>query len=264
MGRVILGDAMEGSSSRQAWTQAGIAIEGAAASPLADNPFLASCGSSFSPLMLLEVPGAEGLEGGPEGFGLLPSWIVQQDPLLVRAAAENVGGAPLAVVRVEQGVAGMHAPYAMAIDDQHEMPYDMIVLVNLTNEPLHDVTFNGMSLKTRGVLRGTVFGGEGTVRELPSIEQGRAWATLVPRACEQWSVGVGSKQFSMTLVNGDIVHVAWCPADFNMDGGVDGTDVDAFFWSWEAGEADADVNADGGVDGGDVDRFFVLWEGGGC
>ena len=55
-----------------------------------------------------------------------------------------------------------------------------------------------------------------------------------------------------------------CPADFNVDGGVDGADVDAFFAAWEAGESSADVNCDGGIDGGDIDVFFPAWENGGC
>jgi len=55
-----------------------------------------------------------------------------------------------------------------------------------------------------------------------------------------------------------------CPADFNQDGGIDGSDVAAFFGQWENGHCDADVNADGGVDGADVDSFFAAWEAGGC
>ncbi len=50
--------------------------------------------------------------------------------------------------------------------------------------------------------------------------------------------------------------------DFNRDGGIDGSDVDAFFASWESGSSDADVNQDGGVDGDDVAVFFAHWEGG--
>lgn len=55
-----------------------------------------------------------------------------------------------------------------------------------------------------------------------------------------------------------------CAADFNKDGGVDGSDVQAFFTAWEAGQSDADVNQDGGVDGSDVERFMRDWEAGGC
>jgi uncharacterized membrane protein len=55
-----------------------------------------------------------------------------------------------------------------------------------------------------------------------------------------------------------------CPADFNEDGGVDGTDVEAFFFQWEAGNLAADTNRDGGVDGSDIEYFFVRWEAGGC
>jgi subtilisin family serine protease len=53
-----------------------------------------------------------------------------------------------------------------------------------------------------------------------------------------------------------------CPADFNQDGGVDGSDVEAFFAAWEAGDSSADLNQDGGVDGSDVDFFFAHWEAG--
>ncbi len=55
-----------------------------------------------------------------------------------------------------------------------------------------------------------------------------------------------------------------CPADFNQDGGVDGSDIDAFFAAWESGDSAADVNFDGGVDGSDVEAFFAVWEAGGC
>jgi len=50
-----------------------------------------------------------------------------------------------------------------------------------------------------------------------------------------------------------------CLADFNQDGGVDGTDVEAFFLSWSGGQADADLDQSGGIDGADVDLFFQLW-----
>lgn len=53
-----------------------------------------------------------------------------------------------------------------------------------------------------------------------------------------------------------------CPGDFNVDGGVDGTDVDAFFVAWESGLSNADINNDGGVDGADVEAFFAFWENG--
>jgi len=55
-----------------------------------------------------------------------------------------------------------------------------------------------------------------------------------------------------------------CAADFNQDGGVDGSDVQAFFAAFEAGEACADVDQDGGVTGADVGYFFSRFEAGGC
>ena len=57
---------------------------------------------------------------------------------------------------------------------------------------------------------------------------------------------------------------AYCPADFNCDGGIDGDDIAAFFEAWENGDLTADTNGDGGVDGDDISTFFVSWENGGC
>ncbi|MBS0197068.1 MAG: hypothetical protein JSR77_09935 [Planctomycetes bacterium] len=53
-------------------------------------------------------------------------------------------------------------------------------------------------------------------------------------------------------------------ADFNHDGGVDGTDIEAFFLAWQDSDLAADVNMDGGVDGADVQTFFESWQSGGC
>jgi hypothetical protein len=53
-----------------------------------------------------------------------------------------------------------------------------------------------------------------------------------------------------------------CLADFNLDGGVDGADVEEFFLAWEQGDSTADTNQDGGVDGADVEVFFAAWESG--
>lgn len=50
-----------------------------------------------------------------------------------------------------------------------------------------------------------------------------------------------------------------CAGDYNEDGGVDGTDVEAFFQDWEAANPCADRNFDGGIDGGDVETFFIAW-----
>jgi hypothetical protein len=49
-------------------------------------------------------------------------------------------------------------------------------------------------------------------------------------------------------------------ADFNLDGGIDGADVEAFFDAWENGAPEGDFNQDGGIDGADVELFFEAWE----
>jgi hypothetical protein len=55
-----------------------------------------------------------------------------------------------------------------------------------------------------------------------------------------------------------------CPADYNQDGGIDGSDVQAFFADWENALPPSDVNQDGGIDGTDVQYFFEVWSAGGC
>lgn len=47
--------------------------------------------------------------------------------------------------------------------------------------------------------------------------------------------------------------------DYNGDGGIDGSDIEAFFVDWQNGEAASDVNGDGGIDGSDVEFFFERW-----
>jgi acetyl esterase/lipase len=66
------------------------------------------------------------------------------------------------------------------------------------------------------------------------------------------------------LLNATPNSCAPCPADFDQDGGVDGSDVQAFFTQWSTSTPCADVNQDGGTDGADVEFFFVQWSSGGC
>ncbi|MBS0195704.1 MAG: hypothetical protein JSR77_03005 [Planctomycetes bacterium] len=49
-------------------------------------------------------------------------------------------------------------------------------------------------------------------------------------------------------------------SDIDCNGGVDGSDVSAFFDLWERGSVLADINDDGAVDGTDSADFFYLWE----
>ncbi|MCX5691292.1 MAG: hypothetical protein NTV94_16140 [Planctomycetota bacterium] len=55
-----------------------------------------------------------------------------------------------------------------------------------------------------------------------------------------------------------------CVADFNQDGGIDGSDLEAFFTIWETGAPAADVNLDGGTDGQDIETFITRWVTGAC
>jgi hypothetical protein len=65
----------------------------------------------------------------------------------------------------------------------------------------------------------------------------------------------------VTISNDADVEVT-CPADFNVDGGVDGQDVFEFFDAWINGFSNADINLDGGTDGSDVNAFYERWENG--
>jgi len=55
-----------------------------------------------------------------------------------------------------------------------------------------------------------------------------------------------------------------CPADFDQDGGVTGSDISAFFAEYEQGAPCADTDLDGGVTGADIAAFFMAYEAGGC
>lgn len=55
-----------------------------------------------------------------------------------------------------------------------------------------------------------------------------------------------------------------CPADFDQDGGVTGSDISAFFMEYEQGNPCADTDGDGGVTGADIAAFFMSYEAGGC
>lgn len=51
-----------------------------------------------------------------------------------------------------------------------------------------------------------------------------------------------------------------CVADYDLNGGVDGADIGAFFSDFEQGLAEADVDGSGGIDGGDLALFFERFE----
>lgn len=98
---------------------------------------------------------------------------------------------------------------------------------------------------------------------------------LIPYDCGYWTEQVCGQQYHPPIYQDrpgslwlgwarlDVVYTPpACPADMNLDGGIDGEDVNAFFAVWEAGEAPGDLNADGGVDFADVSFFFDHWENG--
>jgi len=75
--------------------------------------------------------------------------------------------------------------------------------------------------------------------------------------------GVLAVSVDTTDVPGTIPCPA-CAADFDLDGGVNGGDIAAFFTDYEAGGICADLDNDGGITGADVSVFFTSFEAGGC
>lgn len=55
-----------------------------------------------------------------------------------------------------------------------------------------------------------------------------------------------------------------CPADYDQNGGIDGSDLALFFTDYEAGLPCSDIDQNGGTDGTDLATFFTLYEAGGC
>ena len=84
------------------------------------------------------------------------------------------------------------------------------------------------------------------------------------RAGQTYLIRISGYQSAQGTGQLNISTTVSCPADFNVDGGVDGADVSAFFAAWESGSSTADVNCDGGTDGSDITVFFAAWEAGGC
>ena len=67
-----------------------------------------------------------------------------------------------------------------------------------------------------------------------------------------------AEQDSLVVI--DAATLTVCRGDFNCDTAVDGDDVIAFFFAWDAGDIAGDVNNDQGVDGDDVVDFFAAWD----
>lgn len=73
-------------------------------------------------------------------------------------------------------------------------------------------------------------------------------------------VAAGAYKFVNTGATFELWHNV---ADFNGDGGVDGSDFEAFATAWVHGINTADVSGDGGVDGADIEYFTRIWGEGG-
>ena len=110
---------------------------------------------------------------------------------------------------------------------------------------------------------------------IAEVGRGRATPALLREAMEATATDLGDPGrddlYGHGLVNAEAAAAylrdrvgAWCMADFDDNGGVDGLDVEAFFTRWMAGQMMADVNLDAAVDPADVGAFLAVWTAGGC
>jgi hypothetical protein len=83
-----------------------------------------------------------------------------------------------------------------------------------------------------------------------------------------WSIGAAGGGMMLvtyeTITIENLTSPPFCAADYNQDGGIDGSDIEAFFVDWQDSAGHSDVNQDGGVDGSDIEAFFMQWETGTC
>lgn len=120
---------------------------------------------------------------------------------------------------------------------------------------------------------------KGTLPISPAINPSAATATLIiagagPEDEGLYDCVVSNACFSDTSAAAELVvrdpddpacnPCPGCPADYDLDGGVTGGDIAAFFTDWEQGLPCADVDIDGGITFGDVAAFFGAFEAGGC
>lgn len=64
----------------------------------------------------------------------------------------------------------------------------------------------------------------------------------------------------LQVTSGTVNISVGCIADYDLDGGVTGSDIGAFITDFEQGLAEADVDGSGGIDGSDLALFFERFE----
>lgn len=148
--------------------------------------------------------------------------------------------------------------------------YDLPAEVNAELTPVNNldliVTAPDGSVYRGNWYVGGVSAAGGDADTLNNLEQ----VYIISPQTGEWSIRVVAAAVAMDtqgfalVASGAIENVVNCFADFNQDGGVDGTDIEAFFVAWSQSNPEADVNNDGGVDGADVEVFFDAWQDGGC
>ncbi len=176
-----------------------------------------------------------------------------------RVSDAFVGASATAIDATDEGVT--HFVVAGGTQDQDSLRDQAAVLDGLTllareNDPV-DLDNNGVFDDGVMIASFVPFRSFLTATKWYSVVNLRSYAASLGCAAD---VALGQALIAVPRPDAQPV----CPADFNADGGVDGTDIEAFFSDWIVSSTAADVNLDGGVDGSDVEFFFVRWSAGGC
>jgi len=176
------------------------------------------------------------------GVGCYPA--ITQVYLRAGSAAESAEGNPIGSITVTDFVSGTHDSYSISFMLPSGVQFTMD-LVDTTGQAL-DSERLPLCHEIPNILRWDV---RRMLIDNPAPLGGSRGGPVTRIICERF------------------IQCGPCPAcaaDYNEDGGIEGADVQAFFYDWERGFACADVNRDGGVDGSDVGRFFQYWEAGTC
>lgn len=157
---------------------------------------------------------------------------------LRRATRWTLSGAGAVLTRTDLGGLGGASSFAMGLNASGDA---------VGTSGFHAVLYTG----------GQVVDLNSMVGAVPGWTLEKAWAI----ADDGVIVGTGSlhgfpRAFRLQPLAG------YCPADFDHNGFVNGSDFDVFVTYFEAGDARADVNADGFMNGTDFDDFVTAFEAG--
>ena len=154
-------------------------VDAPALAPMAFNPYA----GGFTPLIAPDARGNQSLLGGAGAYGLLPSNLLTDDPVLAALVQNHPAGTTAFLDLMPTGMGPMGF--------QNAIPgYDILLLANFGPMPLLNPMLMGRTLDTFGFADMSLFGGNGISHVLSQLDPGAIYAALVPDS------GLGVYQFS--------------------------------------------------------------------